>query len=68
MNRRYTFRFRISGDERRIIIMLAEILARSRSDTLRWLIRHKAFELGILNAKPVPTERKQEAQHNEDLR
>jgi predicted transcriptional regulator len=39
MNRQRTFTFRINDEEHRLLILLASRLQRSKSDTLRFLVR-----------------------------
>ena len=46
--RKIRFTFLCNNAERKVLTKLSEIMARSQSDTIRWLIVHLGKELGIV--------------------
>jgi hypothetical protein len=48
MNRANTFGMRINTDEQQLLMIVAQRLARTGSDTVRFLIREKVRELSVL--------------------
>ena len=52
MNRVDNFTLRMNSDERQLITVVAQRLERTESDTVRYLLREKAREIGILPAAP----------------
>jgi hypothetical protein len=52
MNRISSLSFRLSLRERQLITVVAQRLERTESDTMRYLVREKAREIGILPAAP----------------
>ena len=59
MKRVSTFTFRVNNEERRLISALAEILQRSQSDAVRWIVRQAANEFNLAdnnhNIPPITT-------------
>jgi hypothetical protein len=47
MNRLDTFKLRVNETERKLITVVAQRLERNESDTVRFLLREKARELGV---------------------
>jgi hypothetical protein len=54
MNRVDNFTLRMNSDERQLITVVAQRLERTESDTVRFLLREKARELGVM--PPAPKE------------
>jgi hypothetical protein len=52
MNRVDNFTLRMNSDERQLITVVAQRLERTESDTVRYLLREKARELGVMPAAP----------------
>jgi hypothetical protein len=52
MNRDDNFTLRMNSVERQLITVVAQRLERTESDTVRYLLREKARELGIAPATP----------------
>jgi hypothetical protein len=52
MNRVDNFTLRMNSDERQLITVVAQRLERTESDTVRFLLREKARELGVMPAVP----------------
>jgi hypothetical protein len=48
MNRLDTFKLRVNETERQLITAVAQRLERTESDTVRFLLREKARELGVM--------------------
>jgi len=47
MHRKHVTQFRTNNQERELVRAIAAELDRNESDTLRWMLRHTAHELGI---------------------
>lgn len=52
MNRDDTFTFRTNAIERELITAVAQRLERNQGDAMRYLLREKARELGVIPAAP----------------
>jgi hypothetical protein len=61
----YTFTFRLSTDERQLLMMLAQRLYRTESSAVRWLIYEAARERGLV---PRPTEADKDGSRDEHPR
>jgi len=70
MARLDTFTLRINESEQRLLASLAAHLQRSRSDTVRFVIRETARKCGLLNtppATPGQEERMENAEPTQNL-
>ena len=63
--RKHFFDFRINDVERQMLGAVAEVLERTKSDTLRLLIRHAAREL--MNQKKISQKLEMEDQNDEQI-
>lgn len=54
MCRKKLFTVRVNAEDRAILRVLATRLERQESDLIRWLIREKARELGLISDVPIP--------------